>query len=152
MDVLALAALVIAGFTTCAEFASYAFVHPVIRRLPPQHHIAVEQGLLRTFGRAMPVLMPASVVLVVAYALDATGDGGAAAVAAWGAAVALGAATVSTVAVNVPINTATSRWDPANPPADWQRTRARGVRFPAIPAWMLLGGFVLLCAAVTSAT
>lgn len=110
MDLLALAALAIVGFTTCAEFGSYAFVHPVIRRLPPPHHIVVEQGLLRTFGRVMPIFMPASVLVVVAYALAVTGDGEGAAVTAWGAVMALGAATVSTVAVNVPINTSTARW------------------------------------------
>ena len=34
MDVLGFAALAVGGFTACAEFGSYAFVHPVIRRLP----------------------------------------------------------------------------------------------------------------------
>jgi len=32
MDVLGFATLVVGGFTACAEFGSYAFVHPVIRR------------------------------------------------------------------------------------------------------------------------
>jgi len=54
MDILGFSTLAVVGFTACAEFGSYAFVHPVIRRLPPTHHIAVEQGLLRTFGRVMP--------------------------------------------------------------------------------------------------
>jgi hypothetical protein len=57
MDILGFITLVITGFTSCAEFGSYAFVHPVIRQLPPEHHIRVEQGLLKTFGRVMPVLM-----------------------------------------------------------------------------------------------
>jgi len=39
------AALVVTGFTSCAEFGSYAFVHPVIRHLPPEHHVSVEKGL-----------------------------------------------------------------------------------------------------------
>ena len=34
MDVLGFATLVLVGFTSCAEFGSYALVHPVIRRLP----------------------------------------------------------------------------------------------------------------------
>ncbi len=54
MDILGLSTLLPIGFTGCAEFGSYAFVHPVLRRLPPVHHITVEQGLLRTFGRVMP--------------------------------------------------------------------------------------------------
>ena len=57
-ELVVLAALVLPGFTACAEFGSYAFVHPVIRRLPTEHHVTVEQGLVRTFGHFMPVAMP----------------------------------------------------------------------------------------------
>ena len=63
MDILGFITLAVVGFTSCAEFGSYAFVHPVIRRLPPKYHIRVEQGLLKTFGRVMPVLMTLSVIL-----------------------------------------------------------------------------------------
>jgi len=54
MDVLGFIALVVTGFTAWAEFGCYAFVRPVIRPLPREHHIRVEQGLLKTFGRVMP--------------------------------------------------------------------------------------------------
>ena len=43
-DIWGFVTLLVTGFTACAEFGSYAFVHPVIRRLPPQHHIRVEQA------------------------------------------------------------------------------------------------------------
>ncbi len=65
MDILGFIALTITGFTSCAEFGSYAFVHPVVRHLPQDHHIRVEQGLLKTFGRVMPVLMTLCVILAV---------------------------------------------------------------------------------------
>jgi hypothetical protein len=68
VDVLAFVTLTVTGFTACAEFGSYAFVHPVLRRLPPHARIDVEQGLLKTFGRVMPVAMTASVVLAVIFA------------------------------------------------------------------------------------
>ena len=42
--------IVITGFTASAEFGSFAFVHPVVKRLPPKHHIMVEKGLVGTFG------------------------------------------------------------------------------------------------------
>ena len=71
MDVLGFATLVVGGFTACAEFGSYAFVHPVIRRLPPVDHIQVEQGLLRTFGRVMPPLMTATLALGIAGCTNA---------------------------------------------------------------------------------
>jgi len=43
--------LSVTGFAACAEFGSYAFVHPLIRRLPRDHHVTVEKGLLRTARR-----------------------------------------------------------------------------------------------------
>jgi hypothetical protein len=70
LDPLEFAALVVTGFTSCAEFGSYAFVHPVIRDLPPEHRVSVEKGLLKTFGRVMPVLMTLCVVLSIAYAIQ----------------------------------------------------------------------------------
>jgi hypothetical protein len=70
MDILAFVALIITGFTSCAEFGSYAFVHPVIRLLPHEHHIGVEQGLLKTFGRVMPVMMTLCVILSLSYAIS----------------------------------------------------------------------------------
>ncbi|WP_180970137.1 hypothetical protein [Deinococcus planocerae] len=69
MNVLAFGTLLATGFTACAEFGSYAFVHPVIRHLPPEQHLRVEKGLLRTFGRVMPTLMTACVVLSWSFAL-----------------------------------------------------------------------------------
>jgi hypothetical protein len=68
MDFVGFATLVVTGFTACAEFGSYAFVHPILRHLPRQYHVQVEQGLLRTFGRVMPTLMTLCVVLSVSYA------------------------------------------------------------------------------------
>jgi hypothetical protein len=64
-DLLEFATLIIAGFTSCAEFGSYAFVHPVIRNLPAEYHVEVEKGLLKTFGRVMPILMMLCPILSV---------------------------------------------------------------------------------------
>ena len=143
MDVLGFVTLVIVGFTACAEFGSYAFVHPVIRRLPPQHHLAVEQGLLRTFGRVMPPLMTLCVVLAVSNALQPGGEGGPEQWR-WLAAAAVSGALVSTIAFNVPINLATGRWNPDAPPVDWKSTRAKWEWFQGLRSWLLLAGFVLL--------
>lgn len=147
MNVLEFAALVVVGFVACAEFGSYAFVHPVIRRLPAGHHIRVEQGLLRTFGRFMPVGMTAAPVLALTYALTELSPGMA---WRWAAVVALVLGLVCTILVNVKINLNTGRWDPDNPPADWQETRRRWELFQGVRSWLLLIGFVLLCAAVAT--
>lgn len=142
MDILEFALLVVTGFVACAEFGSYALVHPVLRRLPPTAHVTVEQGLLRTFGRVMPVGMTLCVVLAITYATAAR-DGSA--LWSWLAAGAFALALVSTIVFNVPINIATGKWDAENPPADWKQTRNRWELFQGLRSWLLLIGFVLTC-------
>lgn len=145
MNLLALATLVITGFVSGAEFGSYAFVHPVLRRLPVTERITVEQGLLKTFGRVMPIGMTLCVVTVTVTATAV--DAGGTAPLAWPAAAAFTAAVLFTVVVNVPINRATGRWDAQHPPADWEPTRNRWELFQGVRSWLLLLGFVLVCAA-----
>lgn len=149
MDILGFIALTVTGFTSCAEFGSYAFVHPVVRHLPPEHHIRIEQGLLKTFGRVMPVLMTLSVILAVSYAISLNSIEGAARLARWAAAVSFAAALVSTVLFNVPINLATGRWNADQPPENWKEIRNRWEFFQGLRSWLLLLGFILLCLAMT---
>ncbi len=149
MDILGFIALTIVGFTSCAEFGSYAFVHPVIRHLPQEHHIRVEQGLLKTFGRVMPVLMTLCVILSVSYAVSLNSVEGTARIVRWASAVSFIAALVSTIIFNVPINLATGRWNADNPPEKWKETRSRWEFFQGLRSWLLLIGFVLLCLAMT---
>ena len=149
MDLFSFATLVVTGFTACAEFGSYAFVHPVLRRLPGEYHLQVEQGLLRTFGRVMPVLMTLTVVLSVSYALSMNVQSEAR-MLYWASAGSFTLALISTIIFNVPINLATGRWDVSKPPEDWKATRNRWEFFQGVRSWLLLIGFVLLCAAVSS--
>lgn len=149
METLTFLTLIVTGFTACAEFGSYAFVHPVIRRLPPEHHVVVEQGLVRTFGRVMPVLMPASLILLVVWA---SADGfdqpflQAAVIATWGIGL------VTTVLVNVGINLRTVRWDDTAASGEsWQAMRTRWELFQAVRSWAFLLSFVLVCLAVARA-
>lgn len=144
MDVWEFATLVITGFVACAEFGSYAFVHPVIRRLPPVEHLTVEQGLLKTFGRVMPVGMTLCVILSIASANNVDGDPR---IWRWLAVASFVLALASTVAFNVPINLATGKWDANNPPPDWKQTRNRWEVFQGLRSWLLLIGFVLVCTA-----
>jgi len=150
MDFLAFIALTITGFTSCAEFGSYAFVHPVIRHLPQEHHIRVEQGLLKTFGRFMPVLMTLCVILSFSYAISLHSIEGAARIVRWASATSFIAALVSTIVFNVPINLATGRWNAENPPKNWKETRNRWEFFQGLRSWLLVIGFVLLCLAAST--
>lgn len=148
MDWLACVILVLSGFTACAEFGSYAFVHPITRRLPQREFIVVEQGLLTSFGRVMPILMPLTVIVAVTFTISVWDEGGWSRTLAAAAAISLAAAVISTVIFNVPINLETGRWDPDNPPTDWKKTRSRWEFFQAIRSWLLLAGFVLICACI----
>ena len=149
MNVLEFVTLVITGFTSCAEFGSYAFVHPVIRGLPQQQHLYVEKGLLKTFGRVMPVLMTLSVILTISYALKMNVLSDSAYVFRWASAGSFIAALAFTIVFNVPINLATGKWSAENPPDDWKEKRNRWEFFQGLRSWFLLIGFVLLCVAVT---
>jgi Domain of unknown function (DUF1772) len=55
IDLLEFATLIVTGFTSCAEFGSYAFVHPVIRDLPSEHHIAFAVALISTIVFNVPI-------------------------------------------------------------------------------------------------
>jgi hypothetical protein len=67
--------------------------------------------------------MPVSAVATVAYAVARGGGDGSA--LRWASAGLVLLSVITTLAVNVPINAATSRWDPEHPPPDW-RTAAVG--------------------------
>ena len=149
-DLLEFVTLVVSGFTSCAEFGSYAFVHPVIRHLPPEHHVNVEKGLLKTFGRVMPVLMTLCPVLSIAYATQLSAAGGGANTIRWLSAIVFVCALVSTIIFNVPINLATGRWKSQDRPQNWKETRNRWEFFQGVRSWLLLIGFLLLCFAVAT--
>lgn len=150
IDLFVFIALVISGFTACAEFGSYAFVHPVTRQLPPSYHIQVEQGLLRTFGRVMPILMTATAIIGISYLFSVWSQGGAIRILAALEAISFGGAIISTIIFNVPINLATATWDAEHPPKNWKQTRDKWEFFQGLRSWLLLIGFVFLTAAVAS--
>jgi uncharacterized membrane protein len=92
----------------------------------------------------MPVLMTASMALGIAHASTANGHG-VPSIWRWLGAASLIAALVSTVIVNVPINLATGRIDPAAPPADWRSMRNKWEIFQGVRSWLLLIGFIFIC-------
>ncbi|MGW5557427.1 anthrone oxygenase family protein [Micromonospora sp. NPDC003944] len=149
MDVLMFATVAVLGFTACAEFGSYAFVHPVVKRLAPRDHIMVEQGLLRTFGIVMPVAMTASLVLAISYAARPDGAG-LPEVLRWAAAAAWATGIVTTVVVNVPINLSTLRWDKDSPPERWQERRNRWEWFQGYRSWAYLAAFLLVVLSIAT--
>ncbi len=148
MHVLAFATVVITGFTACAEFGSYAFVHPVIRDLPPEHHFRVEQGLLRTFGRVMPVLMTLCVLcrsLMRSNSPPRLAQPGSFA----GHRLLRSSSPSAQPSSSMCQLIATGRWSAEKPPENWKETRNRWEFFQGLRSWLLLIGFVLLCLAIS---
>jgi uncharacterized membrane protein len=141
VDLLGLVVLILTGATSSAEFASYAFMHPVVRRQPQAQRIAYEQRLSLRFERVYPVLMPAIAVLLIIYAVRGGGEGSSV-LWRWTAVAAWSVATLTTLTVNVPINSATRKWDPKSPPEGWRELRRRWDVFQAVRAWLLLTAFI----------
>ena len=97
----------------------------------------------------MPAGMTLCVVLTISNAVGGGGEGGPPHWR-WLAAAALALALASTIVFNVPINLATGRWDPENPPPDWKRVRNRWEFFQGLRSWLLLIGFVFVCTGFAS--
>jgi len=138
VDLLLLSLLLVTGFVGCAEFASVALVHPVIRRLPIEDQVVMEKGLLRTFGRVMPVGMTAAAILA--------GLGVARCGTVW-LAIAAGVLTIAlvvTILGNVPLNLWTGRIPGGEVPLDFQTKRRRWDVFQAVRGSLQLIGFVLV--------
>ncbi|MDO5051631.1 MAG: DUF1772 domain-containing protein [Pseudoclavibacter sp.] len=139
------AALLVTGFVGCAEFASFALVHPVVRSLPADAQLAMERGLLGTFGRVMPIGMT---LAPCTAALAAWRPGG-----AWfaAAAAALLLALLVTIAGNVPINRRTGRIRGGTPPPGFLRMRRRWDALQGVRGGLQLLGFLLVAAGASFA-
>jgi hypothetical protein len=135
--VLSTLVLLLSGWLAGAESASWALLQPVVARLDDIPQIRMQQGMLRTFGRVMPILLPLTSVLIVLTAVVA--PAGAPRVL-W--VVAAAVLIAFTLAVNVPINKRTLTWDAEHPPEGWQADRQRwhtyqGVRAVLVAVWSL---------------
>ena len=69
--VLSTLVLLLSGWLAGAESASWALLQPVVARLDDTPQIRMQQGMLRTFGRVMPILLPLTSVLIVLTAVVA---------------------------------------------------------------------------------
>ena len=130
--------ILIIGFVGSAEFASVALVHPVIRTLPDDQQLVFEKGLLRTFGRIMPVGMTAAAVLGIAVAIERPSA------LPIAAAAILAVALAVTIAGNVPINLRTGRITDRTAPEGFIAMRRRWDVFQVVRGSLQLVGFVLV--------
>jgi hypothetical protein len=122
----AVAAIVLVGLLAGVHLAGIGGLNRALRALPAEVYIATKQSM----DRELPVLAkPLTIAALLAMAGTATtaAVSGAAAVSVL-AGVGTLAGLVSLVAVlrgDLPINQLMVAWNPAEPPADWQRWRVR---------------------------
>ena len=145
--VLSTLVLLLSGWLAGAESASWALLQPVVARLEDTPQIRMQQGMLRTFGRVMPILLPVTSVLIVLTALVA--PAGAPRVLWVVAAVAAAVLIAFTLAVNVPINKRTLTWDAEHPPEGWRADRRRWHTYQGVRAVLLAVWFLCAVAAVS---
>jgi uncharacterized membrane protein len=142
--VIEILSLLLVGWIAGAELGSWCCVQPVVARLPYEYYVAAEQAMLRTFGRIMPVLMPLSGVLAILLVVLSRGER---TVVLWlrvAAALCIAVTVVTTLTVNLPINTRTASWKLANDSSEWQQMRERWYLFQGVRGWLFASAFVLL--------
>ena len=136
--------LLVVGWIAGAELGSWCCVQPVVARLPYEQYVAAEQAMLRTFGRIMPVLMPLSGVLAIALVVMSRGGSS---LVLWfraAAALCIAVTVVTTLTVNVPINTRTASWQLTDDSSEWEQMRERWHFFQGVRGGLFAAAFVLL--------
>jgi uncharacterized membrane protein len=135
-----LLSLLLVGWIAGAELGSWCCVQPVVARLPYEQFVAAEQGMLRTFGRIMPL----SSILAIALIVLSRGDTRFVFWLRVAAAGCIAVTVVTTLLVNVPINTQTAGWQLTNDPSAWQQMRERWHFFQGMRGALFAAAFVLL--------
>ncbi|WP_257668776.1 DUF1772 domain-containing protein [Parapedobacter tibetensis] len=123
MNYLEIITIIIVGWVAGAESGSWMCVHPVITKLPPAEQITFQKGLLKTFGRIMPILMPLSLILVisiyVANPIKISLSGTLQLISS----IVFSLAIATTIFFNVPVNVATGHWKSDDYSNEWKRKR-----------------------------
>lgn len=122
----AVAAIVLVGLLAGIHLAGIGGLNRALRALPADVYIATKQSMDRELPSLAKPLTIASLLAMAGTATVAAVSGAAA--AALLACVGLVGGLIALVAVlrgDVPINRRMDTWDPAEPPADWQRWRER---------------------------
>jgi hypothetical protein len=122
----AVAAIVLVGLLAGVHLAGLGGLNRALRALPAEVYIATKQSMDREIpGLAKPLTI-ASLLAMAATATTAAASGAAAVALLAGAGLLAGlVALVAVLRGDLPINERMDTWDPAAPPADWQRWRER---------------------------
>lgn len=149
MELLEITTLVIAGWLAGAESGSWSCVHPVIATLKPDDQILFQKGLLKTFGRVMPVLMPLNFVLAILLCSFTPDKSSIIFYLRLSAVILLATMIFTTVVFNVPVNIQTGKWT-EDYNEKWKRKRNMWRFFQGYRSIILIIAFVLLVVAQTN--
>lgn len=149
MHYLQVITLIVTGWVAGAESGSWICVHPVIAKLTPQQQIVFQKGLLKTFGRIMPVLMILIMVLGVLLYICNPQKSGVSGVLQLANIILLISAIITTVFFNVPINISTRNWKVENYSTEWKRTRKLWRFFQGYRSLIFIIVFILLAISLT---
>ncbi len=145
-ELLKISTLIVAGWLAGAESGSWSCVHPVIAKLDPDNQILFQKGLLKTFGRIMPVLMPLNFMLVILLASFTEDKTSMIFYLRLIAVILLATMIFTTVVFNVPVNIQTGKWnDEYN--EKWKKKRKIWQIFQGYRSIILFIVFVVLVVA-----
>jgi hypothetical protein len=149
MTILEIVALLAIGWVSGAEIGSWFGIQPIVGKLPYEQQVNLEQQMLKSFGKVMPVIMPFSAVVVIVLAFFSRNDPS---IVMWLriiAAICIGITIITTLTINVPINKLTDSWQMTEDFAKWSQMRARWYLFQGVRGGLFLVSFILLAAANT---
>ncbi len=148
--ILEIVALLAIGWVAGAEMGSWFGIQPIVSRLSYEQQVNLEQAMLRSFGKVMPIIMPFSAVVAILLALFSRND---LIVVMWLriiAAFCIVITIVTTLTINVPINNLTAKWQLNNDFEKWLQMRTRwhlfqgirgGLFFSRLSYWQLLARY-----------
>ncbi len=125
MEILNVAAILVAGLMVGCELSIAAFIHPTLNKLPNEAHLPAASAIARVLGTVMPFWYNLTLLLTIAEVVLRWRQSGVLPI--WFAVSALLWMMViaySLIAL-VPVNNRIKSWENATPPADWKTYRQR---------------------------
>src|SRR5688572_7275255 len=147
--ILEIIALLAIGWVAGAEIGSWLGIQPIVGKLPYEQQVNLEQQMLKSFGKVMPVIMPFSAIAAIALAVVSRNDPN---VVLWLrviAATCIAITIVTTLTINVPINNLTAKWELTADYKKYSQMRSRWHLFQGVRGGLFLVSFVLLTIAST---
>lgn len=145
--ILEIVTLLAIGWVAGAETGSWFGIQPIVEKLPYEQQVNLEQQMLKSFGKVMPVIMPFSAVAVIILAFFSRNDPGAVMWLRITAALCIAVAIATTLTINVPINELTAKWQLTESFEKWSQMRLRWHLFQGIRGGLFVVSFILLAIA-----